>query len=90
MSNKSGNLYVGVTNDLEQRVYQHKNKATAGFTKKYNINRLVYFESTDDVTAAITREKQLKGMLRSKKIELIKTTNPRMDDLSEEWFTTPP
>jgi putative endonuclease len=86
LSNKSGMLYTGITNDLERRVYEHKNKLVDGFTKKYNINMLVYFESSDDVTAAIAREKQIKGMLRSKKIKLIKTTNPSFKDLSEEWF----
>jgi putative endonuclease len=90
MSNKSGTLYTGITNDLERRVYEHKNKLIEGFTKKYNVNRLVYYEFTDDVTVAIGREKQIKGMLKSKKIELIKTMNPRMNDLSEDWFTTPP
>jgi putative endonuclease len=59
-----------------------------GFTKKYNITRLVYFESSGDVTVAITREKQIKGMIRSKKVELIKTMNPRWEDLSEAWFET--
>ena len=78
-------LYTGVTNNLEQRLYQHKNKLTNGFTSKYNISRLVYYESSVDVTAAITREKQIKGMLRSKKIELIKTMNPGLVDLSEDW-----
>ena len=86
MSNQSGTLYTGVTNNLERRVYQHKNKLIEGFTKRYNITQLVYFASTDDVTAAITREKQIKGMLRSKKIELIKTINPQVKDLSEGWF----
>jgi putative endonuclease len=86
MSNKSGTLYTGVTNDLEQRVYQHKSKLIEGFTKRYNITRLVYFESTDDIAAAIAREKQIKGMLRSKKIELIKIMNPQWTDLSEDWF----
>ena len=88
LSNKSGNLYTGVTNDLERRVYQHKNKLFEGFTKRYNINMLVFFESTNDVTIAIAREKQIKGMLRSKKIELIKTMNPELKDLSEDWFDT--
>ena len=87
MFNKSGTLYTGVTNNLERRVYQHKNKTNEGFTKKYNITRLVYFDYTSDVGAAITREKQIKGMLRSKKIELIKTMNPQFKDLSEGWFT---
>ncbi|MDP2919220.1 MAG: GIY-YIG nuclease family protein [Dehalococcoidia bacterium] len=86
MSNKSGTLYTGVTNDLERRVYEHKHKLVEGFTKRYNITRLVYFASSDDVTAAITREKQIKGMLRSKKIGLIKTMNPEFKDLSEGWF----
>ena len=85
LSNKSGMLYTGVTSNLEQRLYQHKNKLTNRFTGKFNINRLVYFESTGDVTAAIAREKQIKRMLRSKKIELIKTVNPGLDDLSEDW-----
>ena len=86
LSNKRGTLYVGMTNDLERRVHEHKKKLIDGFTKKYNVTRLVYFASTDDVTAAITREKQIKGMLRSKKIELIKTMNPEFKDLSEDWF----
>jgi putative endonuclease len=86
LSNKSGMLYTGVTNDLEKRLYQHKNKLNKGFTERYNVNRLVYFESANDVTVAIAREKQIKGMLRSKKIELIKTMNPRLIDLSEDWY----
>ena len=86
MANKSGMLYTGVTNDLERRVFEHKNKLIDGFTKRYNINILVYFESTDDVSAAIAREKMIKGLLKSKKIELIKTKNPLMNDLSEQWF----
>jgi len=86
VANKSDMLYTGVTNDLERRVYEHKNKLIEGFTKRYNINKLVYFESTDDISAAIVREKTIKGMLRSKKIELIKTQNPFMVDLSEKWY----
>jgi putative endonuclease len=89
MSNKRGSLYTGVTNDLLQRVYQHKNKLIEGFTKKYNINSLVYFESSDDVTAAIAREKQIKGLLRSKKVALIKSINPKWEDLSKDWFDLP-
>ncbi len=89
MSNKSGNLlYTGITNNLERRVYQHKNKLVEGFTKKYNITQLIYFASTNDIRAAITREKQIKGMLRSKKVELIKTLNPQWKDLSDGWFDT--
>jgi putative endonuclease len=86
MSNKRGTLYTGVTNNLEKRVYQHKNKAVEGFTKRYNITRLVCFEITNDITVAIAREKQIKGMLRSKKMDLIKTMNPQLKDLSDGWF----
>ena len=86
MTNKRGTLYTGVTSNLERRVFQHKNKLIEGFTRKYNITQLLYFEPCNDVTAAIAREKQIKGMLRIKKIELIKTMNPRWKDLSEGWF----
>ncbi len=88
LSNKSGTLYTGITNALERRVYQHKNKLIEGFTKRYNIAQLVFFESTDDIMVAIAREKQIKGMLRNKKIELIKALNPQWKDLSESWFET--
>ncbi len=67
MANKSGTLYTGVTNDLERRVYQHKNKLIEGFTKKYNLNRLVYFASTGDVTEAIVQEKKIKGDAQKQK-----------------------
>ena len=86
MSNKSGTLYTGVTNDLQRRVYEHKSKLIEGFTKDYNITRLMYFESTDDINTAIVREKQIKGMLKSKKLDLIKTLNPPLEDLSKHWF----
>jgi putative endonuclease len=86
LMNKSGMLYTGVTNDLERRLFQHKTKFNEGFTNKYNIDRLVYFETTDDVTIAISREKQIKGMLKTKKLELIKSMNPYMDDLGEGWY----
>jgi putative endonuclease len=66
-------------------VYEHKNKSVPGFTKKYNIDYLVYFEETDDVEAAITREKQIKGWLRKKKIALIDKDNPNWEDLSRDW-----
>ncbi len=85
MSNKSGTLYTGVTNDLEKRVYQHKSKTIDGFTKRYDITQLIYFESTNDVNAGIAREKEIKGMLRSKKLDLIRTVNPELKDLSEDW-----
>ena len=86
MTNKSRTLYTGVTNDLMRRVYQHKNKLVSGFTNKYNIQYLVYYESTSNVYAALKREKQIKGWLRAKKIALIDLMNPEWKDLSEEWF----
>jgi putative endonuclease len=74
-------LYVGVTSDLVARVYQHREGTVAGFTKSYRAARLVYFEETSDVIAAIAREKQLKGWRREKKIALIETMNPKWNDL---------
>ena len=68
-------LYVGVTNDLQRRVYEHKHKIVPGFTQRYYITRLVYFEETSDVKSAIAREKQIKGWLRAKKLELINAVN---------------
>ena len=86
MTNRSKTLSTGVTNDLIRRVYEHKNKMIDGFTKKYNITKLVYYEETNDIQAAIAREKQIKGWVRSKKIALIESANPKWDDLSEGWF----
>jgi len=86
MSNGSRTLYTGVTDNLVGRVYEHKNKLIEGFTKKYNITRLVYYEITSDVQAAIQREKQIKGWLRKKKITLIEAANPEWEDLSEGWY----
>jgi putative endonuclease len=77
-------LYTGVTNDIKRRVYEHKEKLVKGFTKRYNIDKLVYYEMTGDVVSAISREKQIKGWLRSKKIALIETMNPKWKDLSED------
>lgn len=85
MTNKSRTLYTGVTNDLERRVYEHKQKLVPGFTAKYNITRLVYFEATGDVEVAISCEKQIKGWLRRKKIALIESVNPEWEDLSTKW-----
>jgi putative endonuclease len=82
MTNPSRTLYVGVTNDLERRVYQHKQKQIPGFTAKYNITQLVYYEETGDVLAAIAREKTIKGWLRAKKIALVESVNPQWQDLS--------
>ncbi len=85
MASKSRALYTGVTSNLEQRVYQHKNKLIAGFTSKYNIDRLVYFDLTSDILSAIEKEKQIKGWKREKKIALIEIGNPTWQDLSETW-----
>ena len=76
-------LYTGVTNDLVRRVYEHKNKLVEGFTKKYRINKLVYFEMFNKADDAIRREKQIKGWLRQKKLNLIDQMNPEWKDLSE-------
>lgn len=85
MTNKKlGTLYIGVTNNLQYRIYQHKNKLVKGFTAKYNLNKLVYCEYFTDINFAIAREKQLKGWLRKKKIELIEKDNPNWEDLSEK------
>ena len=81
MSNKSKTLYTGVTNNLERRVYEHKNKLNEGFTKKYNITKLVYFEVTNSIEEAIKREKQLKNWKRQWKIELIESVNKEWEDL---------
>ena len=86
ITNKSRTLYAGVTNDLVRRMYEHKNKLIPGFTSKYNITQLVYYEATDDIRAAIAREKQIKGWLRRKKIALIESANPTWKDLSSEWI----
>jgi putative endonuclease len=85
MANRTRMLYTGVTNSLERRVWEHKNRFTPGFTSKYNLNRLVYMEVFSDIREAIAREKQIKGWLRKKKIKLIESVNPKWKDLSEEW-----
>ena len=77
-------LYTGVTDNLVKRVYQHRHKLMPGFTSKYNIDKLVYFEIFEDITEAIKREKQIKGGSRRKKVELIKKINPYFNDLYEE------
>ena len=77
-------FYIGVTNDLLKRVYQHKNKIFEGFTSKYNVNKLIYFEQTESIEEAIFREKQLKKYKRNKKIALITNSNPTYKDLYEE------
>jgi putative endonuclease len=84
MTNNSKTLYIGITGKLRDRVWQHKNKLVEGFTKKYNITKLVYFEQTEDVYSALAREKQLKGWTRKKKIALIEKENPTWKDLFDE------
>jgi putative endonuclease len=86
MTNKSKTLYTGVTNNLVRRVDEHKSKKFSGFTSRYNITKLVYFEAGDHINDAIAREKQIKGWLRTKKIALIESINPDWKDLSEDWF----
>ena len=82
-SGKHGTLYIGVTNDLIRRIYQHKNKIIKGFTSRYNVNRLVWYEGYDDPTSAIEREKELKKWRREWKINPIELDNPNWDDLYE-------
>ncbi|MBU0571076.1 MAG: GIY-YIG nuclease family protein [Candidatus Omnitrophica bacterium] len=74
-------LYVGVTNDLKRRVYEHKHKLVDGFTRKYNVHKLVYYEVTEEIEAAILREKQIKGGSRQKKNDLVERFNPKWEDL---------
>jgi putative endonuclease len=88
MSNSSYTLYVGVTSNLEQRVWQHKNKVAEGFTSRYNVTWLVYYASTNDVLEAIAREKQIKGWARARKLALIREFNPTWRDLSHDWYDT--
>ncbi len=78
-------MYVGVTNNLERRIYEHKQKLIDGFTKKYNLNKLVYFEKTNNVLVAIEREKEIKKWRREKKNALVLKDNSQWKDLSESW-----
>ncbi len=86
LGNKSGRLYVGVTNDLQRRMHEHKTKAVRGYASKLGINRLLYFEAFNHIVDAIAAEKQIKGWLRSKKLALIQERNPKFEDLSKDWF----
>ena len=79
-------LYVGVTSDLERRVWQHKTKAIEGFTSKYGVDRLLYFERFERIEGAIEREKQIKRWRREKKLDLVETMNAGYLDLAEDWF----
>ena len=85
MTNKINSiLYTGVTNDLKRRVFEHKNKLLEGFTKKYNIDKLIFYEAYDDINNAIAREKQIKGGIRAKKIKLIEDMNIKWNNLFDE------
>ncbi len=86
MTNNSGTLYTGVTNDLERRVAEHRSKLQRGFTEKYNISRLMYYEAVSSINSAIAREKQIKSWRRSKKIDLVASFNPRWKDLAADWY----
>ena len=85
MASRSLNLYTGVTNSIYQRALQHKSGEIEGFTKKYNINRLVYYEMFEHIGSAIAREKQVKAWTRAKRLALIKSMNPTWQDLAEDW-----
>jgi putative endonuclease len=86
MTGKTRVLYTGVTNDLVRRVSEHKLKLFAGFTRKYNLTRLVYYETFADISNAIAREKQIKGWTRAKRVALIESINPEWADPSEGWY----
>jgi putative endonuclease len=87
VASRSLTLYIGITRDLEKRVFDHKRKLNGGFTATYNCTRLVWFEGFADPRSAIRREKQLKGWTRAKKIALITKMNPTRLDLSETWYS---
>ena len=90
LASLSGTLYVGITSDLRKRMWQHKEHVFKGFSSKYKIDRLLYYESFGSAQEAIEREKQLKGWRREKKIKLVATENPRWADLSGGWFVHVP
>ena len=83
-SKRNGTLYTGVTSNIQKRIYEHKNKMIEGFTKKYNVNILVYYEIYEEIYYAIAREKQIKGWIRKKKLDLIESVNPDWNDLWDE------
>ena len=87
MASRSLTLYIGMTGDLDERILGHKNKLFGGFSANYNCSRLVWFERYAHASSAITREKQLKGWTRAKKLALIRKTNPTLVDLSGKWYT---
>jgi len=85
-TNESGTLYTGITNNLLRRMHEHKQRIIKGFTSRYNIKKLVYFESGNNIQDALRREKQIKGWSRQKKIALIQSMNPDWEDLSADWY----
>ena len=86
LSNPGGTLYTGITNDIWSRALTHKRKKQPGFTKKYNVTRLVYYEETQYILSALAREKEIKCWRRSKKIQLIESLNPKWVDFAENWY----
>ena len=86
LSSESKVIYTGMTNNLERRIYEYKNKLIEGFSKRYNTYKLVWYEETDDVGAAIAFEKKIKGWKRFKKVTMIEEENPGWDDLAGDWF----
>jgi putative endonuclease len=86
MTSKSGTLYIGMTNNIKRRVFEHKNHLVPGFTDKYSIDRLLYVETFANPVSAISREKQIKAWRREKKVKLIDSQNPAWNDLSEDWY----
>jgi len=89
MTNAQRKLYVGVTSNIEKRVWQHKQLEIPGYTQQNKLTQLVYIEEFGDIRVAIAREKQLKGWLRAKKIKLIRDTNPTWADLAANWYSAP-
>ena len=88
-SNRNGTLYIGVTNDLERRLYEHRNNLIEGFTNKYNVHHLVYYDDVNDIQSALQREKQLTRWTRKWKIEIIEKVNPAWRDLAEDFILNP-
>ncbi len=87
LTNRTKTIYTGVTNNLQRRIFEHKHLIIKGFTNKYKLTKLVYYEVGSGIKAAISREKQIKGWLRKKKIALIESVNPGWQDISKEWFS---
>jgi putative endonuclease len=86
MASKTGTLYVGMTNNINRRVFEHKNHLIPGFTDEYSVGRLLYVETFADPASAIKREKQIKAWRREKKVSLIDSINPQWNDLSQDWY----